>query len=454
MGAGGLRRRMARDIHRRFIIDLVVFLLVIMLCPAICLGNGDLIYKQNNAAVVVILALDGNGQPVGLGSGFIVREDGAVVTSYHVVSMAADIKVKVGDKTVAVEGLLHADPENDLAVLKLEGKGYPKVKLGDADKLRVGETIYVMGSPRGLENTLSSGIVSALRRIDKGRLLLQITAAISPGSSGGPVFDARGEVVGVATFIMVEAQSLNFAMPINLVKPGLANRRPVSPENSCSLDFTKTVDCWLFQGMAYSASGDHERAGNAFRRALTIDPKRADAYLNLGGSLLALGRYGEAAQALEQGIKLDPGRSEGLISLAVVYSQMGRDEEALADLNKSLALQPDNPAAYLGLTLVYGKAGRHREALEAALQAVRLDPLSADAQQLAGVAYAKQQRYPEAATAFKAAIRLNPEDPRTHLSLGKVYVEMNEKAAAMEEYKILRNLSPDAAKTLLDVIYR
>ena len=197
---------------------------MLLLSPVLCWGDADRIYKENSPSVVVIVAIDREGRSVRQGSGFVVREDGAVATNYHVISGATDIKIKVGSRIVDIEGVLYVDLDNDLALLKMEGTGHPTVRVGNADALLVGEKVYAIGSPQGLENTISEGILSGVREIGAKRKILQMTAAISPGSSGGPVFNEKGEVVGIATFLIEANQNLNFALPVNLIKPGLGKR--------------------------------------------------------------------------------------------------------------------------------------------------------------------------------------------------------------------------------------
>ena len=209
---------------------LISFVLAVLCMPAICLGDAGKIYKENSPAVVVVVSIDREGKPVSQGSGFLVREDGVIVTNYHVVNMASDIKIKIGYKVRDSEGLLHVDPENDIAIIKVEGKDYPKVRIGDASKAQIGEKVYAIGSPQGLENTISEGILSGIREIDRERKVLpEMTWGISPGSSGGPVFNGRGEVIGIATFLIAETQNLNFALPVNLVMAGLSKKILVHP---------------------------------------------------------------------------------------------------------------------------------------------------------------------------------------------------------------------------------
>ncbi len=215
------------NIHTRikYSIFLIIPLILLFLLPVVSFADADRIFRENSKAVVVVTPYDEKGNAIGQGSGFIVRADGAVVTNYHVISKARDIKVKAGDKVLDVEGLIFTDKENDLVILKAKAKDMPVVKLGVIEKANIGEHVYVISSPEGLENTISDGLLSGIREIDKKREILQITAPISPGSSGGPVFNINGEVIGVVTLLIKEAQNLNFAMPVELIKDKINSKR-------------------------------------------------------------------------------------------------------------------------------------------------------------------------------------------------------------------------------------
>jgi tetratricopeptide (TPR) repeat protein len=428
--------------------------LVVLCVPSTCLGDAEKIFRENSPAVVVVASIDKEGKPTSLGSGFIVREDGVIVTNYHVVNMASDIKIKIGYKVRDIEGLLHVDPENDIAIIKVEGKDYPKVRIGDANRAQIGEKIYAIGSPQGLENTISEGILSGIREIDRERKILQMTAAISPGSSGGPVFNGRGEVIGIATFLIAETQNLNFAMPVNLIMAGLSKKELASPQEACKLDYNETASCWFYQGLAYGSVGQHDRAADAFKRSLDIDMKKVETYVNLGVSYANMGKYQEALDMLNQALRIDPGRAETLSKMGTVYSQMEKYEDAVAYLKKSVDLKPGDPVTHFNLAVTYGKLNQHREAIESAKETIRLIPNYPDAHGFLGFSYANLGMHADAAAAFKAAIRLSPDDPRMHLGLGKAYADMGERGSALEEYKILMKLKPDMANSLFDVIYK
>lgn len=169
-------------------------------------------------------------QKVGSGSGFFVSTDGLIVTNKHVVSdEQAEYTVILSDKSEHQAKVLARDPSNDIAVIKIEGSGYPALVLGDSDQVRAGETIIAIGNPLGeFENSVSRGIVSGLKRSlnagsgsgDSEHLsdIIQIDAAINPGNSGGPLFDLSGEVIGVNVAMAQGAESIGFSLPINQVK--------------------------------------------------------------------------------------------------------------------------------------------------------------------------------------------------------------------------------------------
>jgi serine protease Do len=158
----------------------------------------------------------------GLGSGFIVSPDGLIMTNAHVVKDATEVTVKLTDRREYRAKVLGADPKTDIAVLKIEAKNLPVVKIGSAKELRPGEWVAAIGSPFGFENTVTVGVVSA-----KGRSLpddstvpfIQTDVAVNPGNSGGPLFNGRGEVVGINSQIYSRSggyQGLSFAIPIEL----------------------------------------------------------------------------------------------------------------------------------------------------------------------------------------------------------------------------------------------
>ena len=176
--------------------------------------------------------------PSGLGSGFVIHEEGYVVTNAHVVQRERRITATLFRKGEReFEKLVYEDcrilatnPFADLALLKIEpkpgqkGPPFTKVYLGDAREVRVGEPVFAIGNPLGLERTVSEGIVSSTSRENEGRVYVQTTAQVNPGNSGGPLFTLRGEVIGVIAWKYFFSEGLNFAIPVATLEEFLRNR--------------------------------------------------------------------------------------------------------------------------------------------------------------------------------------------------------------------------------------
>jgi len=164
------------------------------------------------------------GEPAGTGSGVVVAPDGYILTNSHVVHHARHLTVSFSDGGSAEAQVVGEDPATDLAVISVPTSGLAYAALGDSDALRVGQLVIAIGSPLGFQSTVSTGVVSALGRglrSTEGRLIeniIQHTAPLNPGNSGGPLVDSHGRVVGINTAIIAMAQGIGFAIPANTVK--------------------------------------------------------------------------------------------------------------------------------------------------------------------------------------------------------------------------------------------
>ena len=208
---------------------------------------SQVVEEQGKAVLVVSILGLGDSQQVA-GSGFVVRTDGVVLTNYHVIEGAQAVTVKLPDgREFRAQGLLGSDPELDVAVLKIEANGLPTIPLGDSDQVKVGQRVITIGNPLGvLEYTVSDGIISAIRLDDdpaaKLKKYLQITAPVSQGNSGGPLLNLSGQVIGIVFANIEQGQNLNFAIPINAVKPFI--------KDGPLLAFTGVTTSSLFPGLS------------------------------------------------------------------------------------------------------------------------------------------------------------------------------------------------------------
>jgi serine protease Do len=216
----------------------------------------------------------------GIGSGVIISPDGYIVTNNHVIDGAVDIRVTMSNRKILVAKLIGADPLTDLAVIKIDGSNLPSVPWGDSTQLHPGQTVLAFGNPFGFRFTVTRGIVSALNRPNpftgdrrKPGNFIQTDAAINPGNSGGPLVDARGEVIGINTFLVSGTGSfsgMGFAIPVQIVRPTVETLirdgkishgymgigiSDVTPENSKFFNLTDAEGALVTQVEADSPAG-------------------------------------------------------------------------------------------------------------------------------------------------------------------------------------------------------
>lgn len=180
-------------------------------------GNAlspEAIYANVAPSVLVIESLNASGQPISRGSGVVIASE-LVLTNCHVVMQASAVRVRSGSSEYAAISDT-SDTQLDLCQLRVPGLSAAPVRRGTVKQVRVGQTVFAIGTPHDLERTLSQGLVSALRETPDGTLI-QTSASISPGSSGGGLFDTEGRLIGITTFQHKQGQNLNFALPVDFI---------------------------------------------------------------------------------------------------------------------------------------------------------------------------------------------------------------------------------------------
>ena len=200
--------------------------------------------KLDGPSVLEIEVHDNTGAESGQASGVVIAPGGIVATNAHVVTGACNLYVKeTSGSLIAASTLLNIDAKKDIAIL-LFPKTSPVAKLGDSRALQAGDRVVAIGNPLGLEQTVSEGIVSGLRIMDGQRSVVQITAPISPGSSGGGLFNSKGDIIGLTTFTLQNSQNLNFAVPLADVMALLKNGdQELNPDNFTRWEKFKQSNC-------------------------------------------------------------------------------------------------------------------------------------------------------------------------------------------------------------------
>ena len=278
--------------------------------PSALALTASQVYEQVKDSVVVVKAYDQQGKPVGLGSG-VMLPSGDVITNYHVVK--AGVRYTVGQGKQGVPATLKAgDPDKDLCLLTAPGLTAKPARLGRAARLKVGEPVYAVGAPQGLELSLSEGIVSQLRGGPPP--LIQTTVAISRGSSGGGLFNAEGELVGITTFYLKDSQSLNFALPvewIGQVARGKIRERPREVKRLSlqhrDRDRKRAGETGQWR---WKKPGIGRVCWTYCRRWTQAEPGNDSAWFSLGIAYRNLDRHREAIQAYLEALRLKPDHAD------------------------------------------------------------------------------------------------------------------------------------------------
>jgi len=268
--------------------------------------SAEALFADVAPSVARVNVMDASGRIVGSGSGVVI-DDGVLLTSCHVATVGAKLTAKLGE-TVLPATVVLADEVYDLCRLSVPGMRAPPVPLGSVETLRTGQRVYAIGAPQGLELTLSEGIVSALRNVDGGTVI-QTTAPISPGSSGGGLFDASGRLVGVMTFQHRYGQNLNFALPADWI-PRMRARRASEPgwrasavadQSQFGSPLALLAGRWLCRDWTTGRTGHYSFETDG-RVSIAMNETREAATLRYGVSGKTL-QIGDAKQAVSMAIE-------------------------------------------------------------------------------------------------------------------------------------------------------
>ena len=385
--------------------------------------------------------------------------------------------------------MVAVDAEGDIAILRVEAPPNQVRPLSlDRTSPQEGESVVVIGNPFGLEGSVTNGIVSAVSDIPTFGRIIQITAPISPGSSGSPVVNMQGQVIGVATLQITGGQSINFAIPSerisqlqsgavvslpDLVVASSRNKRAKAVQSfRDGLSFLSKDDCekalpyfekavesdsnyaeaWAQAGFCKEKLGRHSEAIEASKKAVNLRPS-AESYFNIGLANYYLKQYREAVENYRQAIRLDPyNAADAYYALGLVYRDWGRADDEIQAYKQAIRLKPDYTSAYERLGSRYLRSKKYSEAIETFKQLTALKPGDANVPNNMGEAYFEMGLMSDAVESFKQAIRLKPDLGKAYYNLGKSHLAMGNRDAAVEQYNILQNLDQDWAEKLNNLI--
>lgn len=329
----------------------------------------DQVFNKVKDSIVVVKTLDANGNVKCQGSG-VLLPSGKIATNRHVVEDGTSYQVGRGKELVRAS-IYAEDVDKDTCLLDAAGLTGKPAQIGKATDLKIGVPVYAVGAPQGLELSLSNGIVSQLRGGPPP--FIQTTAAISPGSSGGGLFDREGRLVGLTTLYIKGGQSLNFAMPVEWIdelKPSpktITNNLPQTEWIKRAAAFEKLEDWW---GML-----------DCCQKWTKSEPKNATAWYNIGVAYDNIGltiHTIHALDAFQQAIHINPEDYKPWYNLGCIYNRLNRHDDAIDAYRQAIRIDPEFSLAWNNLGVTYLISGNRTAALDAAKELRRLDPERAD----------------------------------------------------------------------------
>ncbi len=401
--------------------------------------DGQKVFQSASKSVVVLKTINSDGQAYKQGSGVVISKN-LIVTNCHVLQGGESFLVLVSGKNMT--GVLHSgDVDKDLCTLSVSTGSLHSVEVRSSNTLKIGEVVYAIGSPKGLELSLSSGLVSQLR--GQGMPLIQTTAAISSGSSGGGLFDVHGRLVGITTFKVVGGDSLNFAAPaawisglpkitanqiasfstekkIEQVRKLLLQKKTSEAISFCKDWLSESPDSyhpyyWL--GLAYQAIDNNSAAIDAFKKVVSINSDHSQAWILMGNAFSSLGKHEQAIAARKEGLKINPNDSDGWALLARSYSLNDQIDESIYAIKKALEIKEyDVDYRYLGFqysVVEMYKSMRNRS---------------------------HQENFEDQIDAYRKALAVGPKNPKNYPDLLRLLERTGRCSEHEELFLSLRNL--------------
>ncbi len=449
--------------------------------------------KSIQPAVATVVAYDANNNVANIGSGFFVNKYGHLITNHHVLVGKFGAEIRTADgSTYRVRTVVAESQETDLIKVSVDIPPEKVRWLSVSYQVPpVAQQVVVVGSPMGLEQSVSDGIISSVRKIPGLGTFFQMSAPISPGSSGSPVVNMKGKVVGVASFQFLRGQNLNFAIASKSirdlkVKPSAqslsewtfstSDQKPRLAAELCRKGYSLSVNgqdqkalqyfklatendpgsttAWYGLGYCYAGKNSHTEAIAAYKQAIQTNPNNEESHYHLGNYYNQIGRYDEAIKSFKQVVALNSEFEAAYFKLGIIYNNMGRYDEGRQAFERVIRINPQAQNAYYNIGVAYTKTGQYDLAAMAYQKAIDIQPEFPEAIYNLGVVYGQMGNVKDEMSAYKMAIRINPDFAPAHFAIGQAYLRQGDKAAALDQYKILRKLDTVLADKLFEKIYQ
>lgn len=416
-------------------------LVVVSSAASATIETATQVFKQVSPSVVVVLTYDAAGKATELGSG-VALPSGDVATNCHVLKDGTQYRVRYRGRDF-VAHLHFSDWNHDVCSLSVADLKAPPVTLGDTKTVNVGDPVYAIGTPEGLDLTLSQGIVSSLRQVKDGSYI-QTTAAISPGSSGGGLFDDQGRLLGLTSFNVTKGQQLNFALPVEWIE--------ALPQHSTKQQAARgTTEISFF---ARAATLESQRDGTGFLRLANewaaAFPHSANAWGAVAEGNFMLARYPDAIVAARHAVQLDRKNPMGWSMLGKAYGSVGKYEQAIRADEQLLRINPSYEQGWIDLSFSYFHTQQFMKEAGALKHALQINPNDENVWFTLGTSYSFLTLYPQSVDAFRHALVLNPKDADAWWALGMAYNALGKSQQVTSIYQRLESLSPSRANDLFN----
>ncbi len=414
--------------------------------PAIA-QTTEQIAEKALASTVFLEMKDSNGNTLGIGMGFFVKSD-LIATNYHVIEGASTGTAKLIGKYTKynIEGVTATDMINDLVLLKVTTSGINPLPLSASNATKIGATIYVAGNPKGLKGTFSDGIISRHRyRNTKERL--QITTSNSPRSVGRPVFNTKGEVIGITTISIESGEFIDLVITSNYLKMLLNKSGLVKP---LSQDYHSiSANTYFTWGYVKYQLGDYDGAISDFTHSIRLNPNYAPVYYVRGYVKGTLEQFNLEIADYNNAIRIKPDYVQAYVARGYAKGKLGQDYAAITDYNNAIRIQPDFVQAYLNRGAAKGRLGQYKLAVTDFDTAIRLKPDFAEAYYSRGHAKGSLGQFNSEIADYDIAIRLKPNFIQAYLNRGYVKTRLGQFNSAIADFDIIIRLRPNFA----DVYY-
>jgi len=440
----------------------------------------DEFLKGSNQAVVSIVAYDSDKKEIGQGKGVIVSSDGLILTNYHLICLAHSAKVhlavgkikqkvewkdvfapgyersgtarmkakKPKGKWVNVEGVVGVDKNLDFVVLKIGKKGYTALQLAASDKFEIGDKAHIIVG----EESIAEGTITGLKNLIGTKIIAQINIPFSPEMSGSPLFNSKGEVIGIASYITDNSKLI---LPASYALPLIKKGKGIPLSKAVREDYFLTSEGLYLKGIAYSIMENYTTALSFLEESLKKNPNNPFTYSQVGFLYSKTNRYEKAVEAYREAVNMNPNDYKAFFGLGIAYIRLNQPQQAVAPLTQCTTINPQFPDAFYNLGLVYETLGELEKAAEAYQQFIKINPGPAwtGLNQLGSV-YVKLGQYEKAIPAFQEVMKSNPSDLKATYNLAYSYDMSGQYDLAAPLYRKLMSLNPKDAKAYCSLLFR